>query len=346
MDSADVDSLHILPLHDMPIASKPLRSARLVKNARLKGMLELFKEKGAGSGQLSPDGLSDFFDFSGDRRQDYEIINQLGALPSYDVYSLRVSLRDFGIDVSKLSSLKLSAGKTEQLTHHMGEFTMPLVRYIYGEKTVMPLELPELLHMFVDPDATVARENLTRMASVLEVDLMRIPRFLEDYADVFMSLCFYRQCLEDIAPMLASFLNSLQEIRSSGSFGDDRTLIKDCYEVERKLSVMFSDVAGVLDEFRRQTERMWESPTAASYRAMEALIASLQTRIGEVLCALTVKMLAWTEKFPPEAGGQLSAKAAFVISEMKYGLGGIRSLSLKTEQDDRPDDREADSVAA
>lgn len=342
MTGTDVDSLYILPLADMPIEIKALREARLVKNARLEGMVELFQERGSGSGHLPPDGLADFFDFSGERCQDFILINKLCALPSYDVYSLRVSLREIGVDISAMNALKLSDQKTAELASYMNEFTRPLVKFVYGDNGRAPAGLSELMRMFSDPDASVARENLARLAQQLDVDLERIPRFLEDYADVYMSLSFYRQCLEGLAPNLTNFLKGLHAIRTSSYFRDERRLIADCNAVERKLSELYTNIAGILDEFRETTETMWDDPNADSYRETEEMIINLQAHIGEVLCALTVKLLAWQSKFRSDGGeGRLAAKAAFVVSEMKYGLDSIRPLSQCIEEPDATSPNEA-----
>ena len=92
---------------------------------------------------------------------------------------------------------------------------------------------------------------------------------------------------------------------------------------------MYKDLTGILDEFRSRTRKMWENPTGESFREMETLVLQRQSAIGSVLCALTVKLLAWTESFPPGTNGQLSRKAAFVIAEMKYGLGSVISPNAR-----------------
>ena len=93
----DRDAIHVLPLSIIPLKTRTLREARLVKNSKLQGTVELFSEGNAGSGQLLPDQLVEFFDFDDDRLQDLDLVNALSALPSYDVYSLRIELRDLGI---------------------------------------------------------------------------------------------------------------------------------------------------------------------------------------------------------------------------------------------------------
>lgn len=60
-------------------------------------------------------------------------MRKLGELPSYDVYSLRIALRQQGIDVNDVESLKLSEGKARELKDYMTTFTRPLIMEIYGD---------------------------------------------------------------------------------------------------------------------------------------------------------------------------------------------------------------------
>jgi RNAse (barnase) inhibitor barstar len=297
MNSSEIDSLHILPLLHMPLETQSLRRARLVKNARLEGMIELFSDAGTGSGQLPPEKLNGFFDFSGKRAGDYEIICQLGELPSYDVYSLRISLRQIGIDIDSLEGLRLSNDRIDELTGYMAEFTRPLMRFVYGDTGVAPAGFVNLVNLLGSPGASAARVKIAEMAARLDVDVMRIPNFLEDYADVYMSLSFYGQCLEKITPQLDDVLATLRTIRETRSFAHNHALIHDCTQTEQKLHRLFSDVTGVLDDFRQRTEHMWDNLSAETYREMEILVRNHQVRLGAILCALTVKMLAWAIGF-------------------------------------------------
>lgn len=324
MKATEVDTLHTLPLRNMPLETEALRRARLVKNSRLESMIELFESHATGSGQLPPAKLHNFFDLTDDRAQDFDIICRLGELPSFDVYSLRLSLRRCGIDIATLEDLKLSDAKVAELSTYMNEFTRPLIRYVYGDDNAAPDSLAEMMMLFADPDASTARENLRAMASHLEVDLMRIPKFLEDYADVYMSLTFYRQCLEMIAPALSEVLTTLRTIRKTRSFSRNHGLISDCILIERILNRLYNDVVGVLEDFRKRTENMWENMSANYYRKMESMVIEQQSRIGKILCALTVKLAAWNAEFPVPSDGQLSAKAAFLVAEMKYGLENLQ----------------------
>ncbi|TFH88812.1 hypothetical protein, partial [Vibrio ouci] len=86
---------HILPLCMIPIKTPALRRACLVKNSRLETAVELFRDKAGVSGQLNVQDLPDFFQESdADSLPDDMVkIRGLDKMPSFDVYSCRISLR-------------------------------------------------------------------------------------------------------------------------------------------------------------------------------------------------------------------------------------------------------------
>ena len=88
------DSLHILPLEILPLQTPGLKRARMIKNAGLDSVIELFQDASAGSGQLDVRDLPNEFDWDdGNNHPDMVILRKVANLPSYDVYSLRVALR-------------------------------------------------------------------------------------------------------------------------------------------------------------------------------------------------------------------------------------------------------------
>ncbi len=130
---ADMDSLFVLPLHILPFKTEALQRARLIKNHRLEGVIELFAERETGSGQINVDDLADHFQWKeGLAHPDLQILSQLAPLPSFDVYSLRRSMRDIGISIAEGSELQLSEEKNKELTTYMSSFTLPLIKQIYG----------------------------------------------------------------------------------------------------------------------------------------------------------------------------------------------------------------------
>ena len=98
IDDFDRDSLHTLPLSMIPLQTFGLRRARMIKNARYESVVELFKDAATGSGQFYVDQLvTEFADIDED---DLGILRMLRELPSYDMYSLRIRLRELDIPVN------------------------------------------------------------------------------------------------------------------------------------------------------------------------------------------------------------------------------------------------------
>lgn len=110
---ADRDSLHVLPLSDIPLDTPVLRSARMVKNAKLDSVIEIFSGLQTGSGQLHIEDLPQEFGWDlYEPPPDLIVLRKLALLPSYDVYRLRLSLREHGIEVNSVEALKLSPTKS------------------------------------------------------------------------------------------------------------------------------------------------------------------------------------------------------------------------------------------
>ena len=198
----DRDSLHVLPLFIIPFETTAVKRALLVKNARLLSMVKFFKDAKSGSGQMEIAHVGPEFGWEPNTpNPDWIILRKLGKLPSFDVYSLRVTLREHGIPVNDFAELKLSETKRKELTNYMMAFTRPLIVEIYGGEDVNIKSFEDVLSLFMDPDVEKAREQLKKMARKLEIKVEDIPRFMEDYGDIFLSLSYYRQTLDEITPI-------------------------------------------------------------------------------------------------------------------------------------------------
>ena len=57
----DRDSVHVLPLSIVPLQTKGLERTRMIKNAKLESVIELFDDKKAGSGQIPVNAVRQVF---------------------------------------------------------------------------------------------------------------------------------------------------------------------------------------------------------------------------------------------------------------------------------------------
>ncbi|MCZ6859762.1 MAG: hypothetical protein O7I42_05710 [Alphaproteobacteria bacterium] len=324
---ADTDSLHILPLAIVPLQSPALQRARMIKNSRLKSVIELFNVDTGGSGQIEVEAVPKEFGWSEDEpHPDLLLLRKLKDLPSYDVYSLRILLRSHGISVSDSKHLKLSSGKSAELSEYMTDFTMPLIKQIYGEGEIEIKDFGDVVGLFRDPDISKAREKLSIMAEKLEIGLEEVPSFLEDYGDIFLSLSYYRQCLDGIEPIISNFLESLPMIRENWQLRKDTHLMSTCAMIESKINGLMAAITGRFENFDRSTGDMWSQISASRFQKVKALIESYHTTIGGVLCSLSLIMGAWDHHFPSKDAGGPNKRAGFIMSELKQGIENIQKI--------------------
>lgn len=323
----DRDSLFIMPLSIVPIETASLRRARIIKNGRLMGVVELFDDADAGSGQIEVDNVPQVFDWpEGTIHPDLALLRKLAMLPSYDVYSLRILLRENNIAVAEQEDLKLSGSMVSELNTYMTGFTRPLIQEIYGGTDVAIQSFDDVLMLFRDPDVKKAKEKLEVMADKLGIGLADIPKFLEDYGDIFLSLSYYRRCLDEIEPAITGFLNSLGDIRGNFQLKNDINLMKTCKMMESTINELMAAITGRFENFDRSTQHMWDEISAERFRKVEELISSYHSTIGGVLCSLTVKMNAWLKLFPNENAGGPMKRAEFIMSEMRQGIDNIQKI--------------------
>lgn len=326
----DRDSLHILPISILPIAHSALRRARMVKNSHLDSVIELFNAPGCGSGQLDVTSVAKQFNLVRiPVHPDIDLLQKLAALPSFDVYSLRIFLRANNIEVTNKSGLSLSPAKIASLSEYMAKFTRPLITEIFGEDTKVE-KFTDIIGLFHGQNAATARARLDTMADKLGISIMTIPKFLEDYGDIFMSLSYYRQCLDQLLPQVDLFMDALNELRNNYQLSNDRNLMNTINSMEEVINGRLSNVTGRLENFERSTNDMWRDLTAERFHKIESLIGSYHTTIGGVLCALTLKMSAWSRLFPKLGTGGLVGRAGFVMSDMRRGIDRICAIEDNT----------------
>ncbi len=330
ISAGERDSMHILPLAALDIETKGLHTSRLIKNSRLLSVVEMFREEGVGSGQMEVDHLYTEFGWSQtETPPDLTLLRKLSLLNSYDVYSLRISLREQGINVNDMSALELSADKKVELAQYMKAFTEPLIAKIYGGETITADSMEDVVGLFADPDVHKVRERLQAMAEELQIEIEDVPQFLEDFGDVFLSLSYYRSCMDQIEPMVDEFSASIDELKQSYQFKNNVSLMETCRLVESTIVDLLAAIGGRLETFERKTQDMWKDMSAARFREVKNLIQSYHNVIGGSLCALTVKMDAWNKNFPDRNTGGPTKRSEFIMSEMKEGIDKIRQIQAQ-----------------
>ncbi len=322
-DSDAMDALHILPLAVIPLKTPGLKKSSLIKNARLESVIELFRDGSSGSGQIAPSSVADFYQNTDELRQDMAVLESLGKLQSFDVYSLRIELRRIDIGFSDFDCLALSAKKQTELAAFMRTFTRPLIARVYGDERNDVKDVGEIIKMLAQPDRQAAIKQLQRLADELNVTIMEVPGFIEQYGDIFLSLSYYRNCLDELRKEIPVFLSWMNEISDSYQVQNDRGLKVILEEIEKGMNETLESITGRFKFFETISKDFWSDISADSFRSFRETVTSHHLSIGAVLCGLSVKMLLWKERFP-QNGGPLSKRLEFLRSEIHPGLGHIR----------------------
>lgn len=324
------DALHILPLKILPLASPGLANARMIKNSHLDSVIELFRNDYSGSGQLHILDLPNEFGWENPgTHPDMVMLRNIGKMPSYDVFSLRVTLRQLNIKVNDYDDLQLSEEMNKELSTYMTDFTRPLVKQIYGSEDMDIQTFEDVVQLFRDPDVKKALERLNMMADKLGIKVEELPRFLEDYGDIFMSLSYYRRCMDSVSPIIDEFLWAIPDLRKNFTLKSDPTLQTTIDMLENKVYTLNTQIRARFESFDNETQDMWEDLSAEKFRQLQKVIKSYHITLGGVLCALSVKLDAWHYLFPQKNAGGPQRRAEFIMTEMRQGMDKIKQLDTK-----------------
>lgn len=324
----DNDSLYVLPLRILPIKAPALKRARIIKDARLDSVLELFSSEESGSGQMYLSDINeDTFNVDTETLDaDLGILHRVAELPSFDVFSLRICLREQEIDIKSNQYLSLSPAKREELKAYMKAFTLPLIREVYGHEDIEANEASDIIKLFAHPDPGVAAQRLKKLAEQLQIKVRDIPNFLEDFSDIYLSLAFFQQQLDEIAPIIIDFFGEMRELSTNWQMRHDHRLMQTCEQLENAMNHLITRVTGRFESFYLNTDAMWENVTAERFRNVETLIKSNHKTVGGVLCGLGSKLNVWKANFPDRSIGGPVRRAELIMSDLVHGMDKILKL--------------------
>lgn len=320
------DALHILPLAIIPLKTPGIRRVRLIKNARFETVLELFKDARSGSGQIDISSLGDFFDSSAPSFQDDRVvIEALSEAPSFDVYSLRLTLRSHNIKVDEAAHLRLSPQMQERLTDYMRVFTRPLVQKVFGDDTKDISSASQIIDMFRDVDREEALRRIKAISDALGLSIEQIPGFLEDYGDIFLSLSYFKRYLDKIRPDFDAMKLWMREGITDSHLRHNRDAVRACEVVSANVDTAIKFVVHRFQAFDETSRAFWKDLSRERYGVLRQVIQSHHQVVGGMLCGLSVKLEQWRSDFP-NAAGSPNKRADWLLSEMVPGLDRIRAL--------------------
>lgn len=320
------DALHILPLAIIPLRTPGMRRQRLIKNARFETVLELFNDARSGSGQVDISALDHFFDTTAPSyAEDKVIVESLAEAPSFDVYSLRLTLRSHNIKVDEAAHLRLSPQMQERLTEYMRVFTRPLVQKVFGDSTRDISSAAQIIDMFREVDREEALRRIKAISDALNLAVDQIPGFLEDYGDIFLSLSYFKRYLDQIRPDFEAMKTWMREGVSDSHLRHNRDAVRACEVVGANVDAAIRFVMSRFQAFDEISREFWRDLSRERYGLLRSVIQSHHHVVGGILCGLSVKLERWRADFPTGQGSP-NKRTDWLLAEMVPGLDRIRAL--------------------
>src|SRR3546814_20217203 len=100
----------------------------------------------------------------------------------------------------------------ERLTEYMKSFTRPLVVNVFGATNDNIKSSGQIINMFSNIDRDVALKNMRKIANMMGITISDIPDFLEKYGDIYLSLSYFRRCLDETVPQFDHFAEWMEEL--------------------------------------------------------------------------------------------------------------------------------------
>lgn len=329
---SDNDSLYVMPLRIVPFETSALRRGRLIRNAQFKPAVEVYQSDDGASGQIliedvTPEFASRYFGWGTNKiHPDYALLRKVARLTSYDIYSLRILFREHNIPVESVEYLQLSGEMKAKLNKYMQAFSRPLVQQIYGDEIADHLQADDIINLFRDPDTEKALQRLQKLADSLAVEVTAIPEFLENFADVYLSISYYQHYLDDIVPKMVDVVAEIDDLKINWQMKQDPHLMKACTGLVSVFGDITSSTTGRFETFYKLTDHMWENLSADNFKKTEEIINGYRTTIAGVLCGLGNKINSWKQRFPQREAGSPQARAEFLISSIRPGMEAIRAI--------------------
>ena len=266
---------------------------------------------------------------AGGKHPDAILIAKLSLMQSFDIYTLRMQLRQLGLNIENSADLRLSSAKTSHLKKHMTLFMQPLMDLIYDETGQNTQQIGAAAANFHRTDNQDAHQNLKKLSEKLQI-ILGLPEFLGSYGDVFLSLAYFKDAFEALLPKVKRFNQHVKALQNSDALQND-DYFKDasniaCQDLQEIIAIIGTRFAA----FDEQTKNMWSNMTASSFHEVKTLIESNHGILGGILCGLTLKMSAWEDNMETSDNSP-RRQADFIMSDIKQGINTIKIIARSAQ---------------
>jgi hypothetical protein len=311
----------------LPVQHPVLRKSKLIKNARFESVVELYREDSVGSAQYHLEAAAKMLEIDLRSSEDLNLLRNVALLPAFDVFSVRLLLREMGIQVDDNDGLALPPATAEQLDAHMRKFTIPLLRYVYGDQALETATLQQLIRQFRDPDVERAGAHLKRLAEKFGIPVSQVPRFLEDYSDTFLAIALYQHTLAKMEPSVDAFLRAVERLAADSQFQKNRIILASLNRVDSDFRHIIKSVAKRLGASERLIKLLWSQNSDGNFATLQTRIREFHFLIAYLLCGIAAKVNAWNAAFPAVGLGNPARRAELITTDITVALEQLRKAA-------------------
>ena len=168
------------------------------------------------------------------------------------------------------------------------------------------------------------------IADKLHIKLDDVPTFLEEYADIYLSISYAKDILKGLLPQITAFEDTMEEMQNNYELSKDARLMRSIEFIKDSFTDVTASVVSRFENFDRASEEMWNDITAESFNRTKKMIRGDHVATGAVLCGLAVKMSGWEANVAKGRG--LVRLADFVRSDMTQGMEKIVGIENHLRQ--------------
>jgi len=146
------------------------------------------------------------------------------------------------------------------LDKYVQPFTARLTRSIFGDESS---EAANTLLKNADP--AKALDNLKLIAQKIQIDLNKVPLFLKDYGDIYLSIAYYRNILDQLEPKIENFIMAMDIITKHQQLKTNADVVATAKRMTSRVEKMQEVLRGRFQLFTQSTNEMWNDMSADKF---------------------------------------------------------------------------------
>jgi len=97
---------------------------------------------------------------------------------------------------------------------------------------------------------------------------------------MFLSLAYYRKCLDGLLPRIDDYLDAMKELKGNPQFKVDQNLIDTISLIKDAIDEHISSISNRFENFEKCTKHMWDKVSLSRFCKVESLTPRYHLSMG------------------------------------------------------------------